>query len=93
MGCMKATTARGARHGDASTLPLFEGKALDPTAGDLPWLQEVYVAIPKQDVKQLEAWCTEQGRNWPDVVRLLVKAFLADPSKLGQALAGAKMQP
>lgn len=90
---MKATASHGARLGDALTLPLFEGKALDPIACDLPWLQEVYVAIPKQDVKQLEAWCTGQGRNWPDVVRLLVKAFLADPSKLGQALAGAKTQP
>lgn len=87
---MKATTSCGARHSDASTLPLFEGKALNPIACDLSWLQEVYVAIPKQDVKQLETWCAEQGRNWPDVVRLLVKAFLADPATFARTLGDVK---
>lgn len=87
---MKATASRGPGGRDGFTLPLFEGKALDPIGCDVPWLHDVYVAIPTQDAKHLEAWCRNHGRAWPDVVRLLVKAFVAAPAAFEMALLHEK---
>jgi hypothetical protein len=53
-------------------LPLFEDKAIEPPT----WLRELYVAIPKEDLERLKAWCKHQPHSGSDVVRLLVKAFL-----------------
>lgn len=76
----------------ALTLPLFEEKAIDPCATEIEWLHDIYVAIPKDDVKQLMAWCEQQEdcANWSDIVRKLVKTFLQSsgngPDELGMLL-------
>jgi len=70
-----STRTRTHRLGEPLALPLFEqdGNATDEPA----WLREVYVAIPVEHARAMQAWCRSGPRpRWSEVVRALVAAFV-----------------
>ncbi len=69
------TRTQAHRLGEPLALPLFEQDA-DATA-EPDWLREVYVAIPVEHARALQAWCRGGARpRWSEVVRVLVAAFV-----------------